>query len=590
MCGICGQVRFDKQSVKPELVEKMMAKLVRRGPDYGHYITQNNIGLGHRRLAIIDLSEQGNQPMVDKQLGLKLVFNGTIYNYRSLRAKLSRKGYAFYSHSDSETILKAYAHWGLDCLQHLDGMFAFAIWDEKQQQLLLARDRMGIKPLYFSHNRYNFSFASTLQALLPTKPDTNINPTALENQLCLHGVVPAPNTILTGVQKLKPGHFMVVNNQGKITATQYWYPKAKTSHLLSTQDHIEKTHHLLKAAVQKRVLACDVPIGVLLSGGLDSSLLVAILAELGQTNICTFSIGFEDIDNEAGNEFYYSDQVAKKFATKHQKYTITNTEVLNRLPDAVLQMSEPMVAQDAIAFYLLSEQVAKSVKVVLSGQGADEVFAGYFWYAKMQAHFEQSGHTLESFTQYYIDRPPEEYKKTICAQYHQNNPTMGWIKKQLNKAESDDFLNKVLRMDITRLIVDDPLKRVDNMTMAWGLEARVPFIDTALVEHALTIAPNIKLKNGGKYPLKTIARKLLPATVINRKKGYFPMPALKYIQGYFWDFTADILNSRACIERGLFNRNYVEQVLNKPQNYMTALNGSRLWHLALLELWLQTHL
>lgn len=586
MCGICGQFRFDGQAVQPELLTKMMAKLVRRGPDYGQHITHNNMGLGHRRLAIIDLSAQSNQPMVDEKLGISLVFNGTIYNYRALRNTLISKGYGFYSNGDTETIIKAYAHWGVDCVHHLDGAFAFGLWDENQQQLFLARDRMGIKPLYYSQNKHSISFASTIQALLATQPDTNINPVALENQLSLHGVVPAPNTILKGVQKIKPGHYQVINNNGKVLNQEYWYPKAQSSDL-SEADYLEKTHKLLKTAVQKRMLAADVPIGVLLSGGLDSSLLVGILAELEQKNIQTFSIGFEDIDDEAGNEFYYSDKVAQRYQTQHKKIIIANEQVLSRLPEAIGQMSEPMVGQDAVAFYLLSEQVSKSVKVVLSGQGADEAYGGYFWYAKMQ---QETGDELTRFCKHYLDCPKGEYQQTVTKKYHSNNATEKWINKQLNKPYANDFLNKVLRMDITRLIVDDPIKRVDNMTMAWGLEARVPFMDTALVEHALSIPSPIKLKEQGKFPLKHIARKLLPAAVIDRKKGYFPMPALKCVRGEFLDFMADILQSQACINRDIFQQNYVQKLINQPEQTMTALNGSRLWHLALLEYWLQTNI
>lgn len=587
MCGICGQLRLDNQAVKPALLEAMMAKLVRRGPDYGHHIVRGNIGLGHRRLSIIDLSSQGNQPMIDAKLGLELVFNGTIYNYRALRAELISFGYQFNSHSDTETIIKAYAHWGADCVHHLDGAFAFSLWDNKKKQLMLARDRMGIKPLYISTTNQAISFASTIQALLPTQPDTSINATALENQLSLHGVVPAPNTILEGVKKLKPGHYQLINQAGKTKTIEYWYPSAQTDNDLNLEQHLEKTHDLLKQAVQKRMFASDVPIGVLLSGGLDSSLLVGILAELGQQDIRTFSIGFEDIGQESGSEFIYSDQIVDKFNTQHQKYVIANSQVLARLPDAVAQMSEPMVGQDAVAFYLLSEQVAKSVKVVLSGQGADEAYAGYFWYPKMQ---NEQGDELERFSKHYLDRPNGEYQQTVNADYHCNNSTADWIQKQLNKPHGDDFLNKVLRMDITRLIVDDPVKRVDNMTMAWGLEARVPFMDKALVEHALSIPAHIKLKEEGKFPLKHIARGLLPDSVIDRKKGYFPMPALKYVRGEFLDFMADILNSQACRNRGVFNQNYVSKLINNPEQYMTALNGSRLWHLALLEFWLQTNI
>lgn len=584
MCGICGQLRFDKQVVKSQDLETMMQKIARRGPDDSGIWLDKNVGLGHRRLSIIDLSNHAHQPMVDDTLSLSLVFNGTIYNYKSLRQDLIKQGYRFFSTSDTEVILKSYHLWGEDCVLHLDGMFAFCIWDGKK--LFVARDRMGIKPLYFNLTNQTFSFASNTQALSVIGADTSINSIALQQQLSLHGVVPAPNTILNGVNKVKPATTLSIDSKGKIVEKQYWQPKAQRTGL-TDEEYLEKTHELLIKAVDKRMLAADVPIGVLLSGGLDSSLLVGLLHEAGHSDIRTFSIGFEDIDDESGSEFEYSDQIVKKFNTKHEKYIVSNSQVLPRLEEAVANMAEPMVGQDAVAFYLLSEQVSKHIKVVLSGQGADEAFAGYFWYARMQS---ESGSEFERFAKHYVDRPYEEYLQTVNASYHTGNHTQDWLNKEFSKDNTGEFMDKIFRTDITRLIVDDPVKRVDNMTMAWGLEARVPFMDTHLIEHALSIPPSLKMRDGGKYPLKHISRGLLPDSVIDRKKGYFPMPALKYVRGEFLEFMTDILNSTQCINRGLYNQNFVQKVISQPEQYMTALNGSRLWHLALLEYWLQVNI
>lgn len=579
MCGICGQLRFDNQAVKSSVLKAMMQKVARRGPDDSGMWQQANIGFGHQRLSIIDLSNHAHQPMVDDKLGLQLVFNGTIYNYKALKKQLS--AYQFFSNSDTEVILKAYHHWGEDCVTYLDGMFAFCIWDNGK--LFVARDRMGIKPLYFNLTNQAFSFASNTQALLTLGVDKSINSVALQQQLSLHGVVPAPNTILNGVNKIKPATTLSIDSNGKITDRTYWQPTAQRNNLSDTEN-IERTHELLTQAVNKRMVATDVPIGVLLSGGLDSSLLVGLLDEAGHQDIRTFSIGFEDIDDEAGSEFEYSDQIVSRFNTQHQKYVVSNSQVLPRLGEAVAQMAEPMVGQDAVAFYLLSQQVSKSVKVVLSGQGADEAFAGYFWYARMQ---KQSGNEFERFATHYVDRPYAEYLRTVNTQYHTGNHTQDWLNKEFAKANADEFMDKVFRTDITRLVVDDPVKRVDNMTMAWGLEARVPFMDYQLVEHALAIPPSLKMSEEGKHPLKQISRGLLPDNVIDRKKGYFPMPALKYVRGEFLELMADILNSSQCVNRGVYNQDFVQKVINQPEQYMTALNGSRLWHLALLEYWLQ---
>ena len=585
MCGICGQFRFDSENVSSKSLTSMMSKLARRGPDSNGKWLEGKIGFGHQRLSIIDLSSHGNQPMVDDLLKLTLVFNGTIYNYKSLRSELIDKGYSFFSHSDTEVIIKAYHYWGEDCVKYLDGMFAFCVWDQPNQKLFIARDRMGIKPLYYNLSNKAFTFASNSQALLTQELDKSVNPLALQQQLSLHGVVPAPNTIINGIQKVKPATAITINTKGLLKEKTYWHPSANRSERnLSDNEYVEKAHELLTAAVTKRMDAADVPIGVLLSGGLDSSLLVALLKEAGHEDIRTFSIGFEDIDNEAGSEFEYSDQIVSKFKTQHQKYVVSNAEVLPRLSEAVMNMAEPMVGQDAVAFYLLSEQVSKHIKVVLSGQGADEAFAGYFWYPRMAT---EKGDEIERFSKHYVDRPHEEYLQAVMPTYQGDNHTSNWLNKEFAKTGADSFIDKVFRTDITQLIVDDPVKRVDNMTMAWGLEARVPFLDTELVEWALKMPAKLKMKEEGKYPLKKIARELLPSSVIDRKKGYFPMPALKYVQGDFLEFMSDILTSSACLNRGVFNQNYVEKVINSPRDYMTALNGSRLWHLALFEFWMQ---
>ena len=524
--------------------------------------------------------------MVDHELGLALVFNGAIYNYRELRQTLKRLDYRFFSDGDSEVILKAYAQWGEDCVKRLIGMFAFAIWDIHRHTLFLARDRLGIKPLYYSRCGGNcLRFASNTQALLAGDVDTAIDPQALHHQLTLHGVVPAPLTILKGIRKLPPASTLTIDTLGREKSRVYWHLRAtRPDHSYSEQEWLEMVHDSLRLAVRRRLDIADVPVGVLLSGGLDSSLLVALLAESGARDLRTFSVGFEDQPEEKGSEFEYSDRVVQRYDTRHHKYWIPNEDVLNRLPEAVSTMAEPMVGQDAVAFYLLSERVSREVKVVQSGQGADEVFGGYFWYPLMNA---EEGSDLERFRRHYFDRDHEEYLETVAAAYHGADYTAETIAKGLAQADADEFLDRVLRLDATTLIVDDPVKRVDNMTMAWGLEARVPFLDHEVVEKAMAMPPDLKIRDGGKYALKQIARSLLPDAVIDRPKGYFPVPALKYVRGTFLQFMADVLNSQACRERGLFQRPYLECLLAEPETYLTRLQGSKLWHAALLEFWLQ---
>jgi asparagine synthase (glutamine-hydrolysing) len=586
MCGLFGALSFTSQGIDKGLALAMSEKVARRGPDDKGEWFDGPVMLGHRRLSIIDLSAAGHQPMHDVQQRYSIVFNGTIYNYPELREQLLAKGYKFQSHSDTEVILNAYACWGEKCSEKLTGMFAFAIWDRQRQSLFLARDRLGIKPLYFSQTSTAFYFASNPQALIATGHcDTSIDAVGLHHQLSLHAVIPAPRTLFKGILKCRPAYQMQIGVDGVLSQNRYWTLSAKRQQAdMSSQDWNVAIHQALLKAVKKRIQIADVPVGVLLSGGLDSSLLVALLDEAGVGKIKTFSIGFEDQPEEKGNEFEFSDPVAKRYDTDHHKFLIPNSEVLTRLPEAVQAMSEPMVGQDAVAFYLLSEQVSKSVKVVQSGQGADEVFAGYFWYERMRA---ASGSSVERFATNYVDRDHDEFCETVDDAYRGDDHTSALIEKELETEHADTFMDAVLRFDTTTLIVDDPVKRVDNMTMAWGLEARVPFLDHELVELAAACPPELKLKHGGKGILKEISRGRIPDAVIDRPKGYFPMPALKYVRGEFYDFMADTLNSQASLERGIFNRQYVDKLLQEPEKHFTRLNGSKLWHCALLEYWLQ---
>jgi len=582
-------MRFDGRAVEGSLLERMNSRLERRGPDDAGLFIEGSTGFGHRRLSVIDLSDKSHQPMVDEELDLVLVFNGAIYNYRELRAELREKGYSFFSDGDTEVILKAYREWGERCPEYLHGMFAFVIWDRKAQSCFMARDRFGIKPLYYSLDERRLRFASNTQALLAGGDiDTSIDAGALHFQFTLHAVVPAPRTVINGIRKLEPGHSLTVESDGKTDLCRYWHLEARRpAHPMSEDEWIEAIHAALRLAVKRRNDVADVPVGVLLSGGLDSSLLVALLAELGMQDIRTFSVGFEDQPEEKGSEFEYSDQVVERYKPGHHKFLVPNSEVLKRLPEAVDAMAEPMFGQDAVAFYLLAEQVSKQIKVVQSGQGADEVFGGYFWYPKME---QESGEPVERFRQHYFDRDHPEYLRMVTEKYAVGDITGDYVAQRLSEDGADTFMDQVLRLDVTTLIVDDPVKRVDNMTMAWGLEARVPFLDHELVELAAQSPPEFRLREEGKYPLKRIARGILPDAVIDRPKGYFPMPALKYVRGDFLAFMHDILDSQACRERGIFNRKYIDMLLSAPEMHHTRIQGSKLWHMAVFEYWLQRHL
>ncbi|MGB0865763.1 MAG: N-acetylglutaminylglutamine amidotransferase [Granulosicoccaceae bacterium] len=590
MCGICGELRLDNSRPDADVISRMLPAIERRGPDAAGRHSDGPVQMGHRRLSIIDLSDRSAQPMLDKHTDNAIVFNGSIYNYPQLREELQSLGHQFVSSGDTEVILRAYGQWGDDFVSRLSGMFAFAIWDARDKSLLLGRDRMGIKPLYFSHTSDRFRWASNTQALLASGDiDTRIDPIAVHHQLTLHASVPAPYTLMRGIRKLEPGHTLRIKAGEHPRKRRYWQLSAADGEARSDEEWREATHEALRVAVKRRLEIADVPVGVLLSGGLDSSILVGLLAEAGATNLQTFTVGFEDQPEERGDEFEFADMVAEQYGTRHHQFQVPNQDLMRRLPEAVAAMAEPMVGQDAAAFYLLSERVAQEVKVVQSGQGSDEVFGGYFWYPEM--HKAEGEDDLTRFSRRYFDRDHSEWLQMIDPEYHTDGDvSSAYVAGLLKQYGEGEYVNRVLAMDTGSLIVDDPVKRVDNMTMAFGLEARVPFLDHELVELVAGMPARLKLGQGGKGILKDISRGIVPDAIIDRPKAYFPVPALKFVRGEVLDFMRDILNADACRQRGLFNRAYVDKLLAEPDQHFTRLQGSKLWHLALLELWMQQHI
>ena len=588
MCGICGELNFNGSYASAENVKSMMDVLASRGPDAMGMFLQGNVSLGHRRLKIIDLSEKAQQPMVDSGLGLSIVYNGAIYNYKELRSQLEETGYIFFSNGDTEVILKAYHAWGKDCLRRFNGMFAFAIYHRDSGRVFLARDRLGIKPLYYIKNSEKFRFASSLPALLASgNVDTDIDPVALIYFMTFHSVVPPPRTILKGIRKLPPASTMTIENDGSCREEKYWDLKFTPNDdevKYSFADWKQQLLLKLEGAIRRRLTA-DVPVGVLLSGGVDSSLVVGLLSRAGQNNLNTFSIGFESAGGEEGNEFQYSDIIADHFGTGHHKIEVGSSRVLPSLERCVSAMSEPMVSHDCIGFYLLSEEVSRHVKVVQSGQGADEIFAGYSWYPPLM----ESSDLVTDYAREFFDRNYDEYVKAIHPRFSELDYSSSFIHQNFSKPGADLPIDKALRLDTTVMLIDDPVKRIDNMTMAFGLEARVPFLDHDLVELAARIPAELKVSNGGKHILKEVAREIIPSAVIDRPKGYFPVPVLKYFRGEYLDFVYEIMNAPVVKKREIFNRDYVNSVLKDPDNHITPLRGSKLWQMALLEYWLSVH-
>ncbi|OYX80412.1 MAG: asparagine synthetase B [Brevundimonas sp. 32-68-21] len=513
MCGLSGEINFDGRPADAGAVQRMTDALSPRGPDGSGIVMRGPVGLGHRRLKIIDLSEAAQQPMVDADLGVTLAFNGCIYNYPELREELQGLGFRFFSHGDTEVIIKAWKAWGEACVERFKGMFA------------------------------------------------------LHHYMTFHAVVPPPHTILKGVKKFPPATIRVIEADGTAKDRLYWQPDM-TRHAedaaLTAEDWRDRVLDSLREAVKRRMVA-DVPVGVLLSGGVDSSLIVGLLAELGQKDLMTFSVGFEAANGEKGDEFVYSDLIAKHYGTN---------------------MSEPMVSYDNVGFYLLSQEVSKHIKVVQSGQGADEVFAGYHWYPPML----EAADPVETYAKAFFDRSHATLKTQLNGAYMADTDvSRALVEAHFAQPGADTPVDQALRLDSQVMLVDDPVKRVDNMTMAWGLEARVPFLDHELVELAGRIPPEHKLAQGGKGVLKEAARLVIPSEVIDRKKGYFPVPALKYIQGPYLEMVREALTNQAARDRGLFDTAYLDTLFANPTEHITPLRGSELWQVAVLEMWMQQH-
>ncbi|HXJ22014.1 MAG TPA: N-acetylglutaminylglutamine amidotransferase [Polyangia bacterium] len=594
MCGFAGEVRFDGQDADVVALERMSGRMRARGPDGSGTWRRAGVGLVHRRLTIIDLTRAGEQPMVDSQLGLSLAFNGCIYNYPELRRELEGHGYRFFSTSDSEVILKAYHRWGSACVERFHGMFAFAICERDSGRVVLARDRLGIKPLYLAPGPGRLRFASTLPALLAGgEVDTSIDRVALHHYLSFHSVVPAPHTILNGVRKLAPGTVLAIEPDGRQQSHVYWRPRfTRTERPMAPEAWRGALLARLRTAVRRRMVA-DVPIGVLLSGGLDSSLLVALLAQEVETRgqkglLRTFSIGFQQVGGLTGDEFDYSDLVARQFGTDHHQIRIDNGRLLTALDGAITAMSEPMISHDAVAFYLLSQEVSQHVKVVQCGQGADEIFAGYDWYPPLGDVPRTDA--LDAYAGVFFDRDRATIEAIVSPDYlPAADVSRQMVAAHFDAPGADTTLDAALRIDTTIMLVDDPVKRVDNMTMAWGLEARVPFLDHELVELAAACPPELKLAHGGKGVLKDAARGLVPDEVIDRPKGYFPVPGIRHLEGKVLATVRDALTSRAARERGLYRDEYVQPLFEHP-NERSRLGINILWQLGLLELWLQKQL
>ncbi len=614
MCGIAGILDLDRQFSKADL--QAMCDVIRhRGPDGDGYYIDGPIGLGHRRLRIIDL-EGGKQPMTNEDSSVWITFNGEIYNFQDLQKDLTARGHNFHTHSDTEAIIHAYEEYGESCVEHLKGMFSFAIWDSKEQKLFLARDRVGKKPLYYYLSDKKLIFASEIKAIIQNKTVLrDIDLTALRDYL-IYLYIPPPKTIFKNIFKLPPGHCMVVDNKLNTTVRRYWNLEFKPDYSIKESEWIEGLREKLLNAVKIRLIS-DVPLGAFLSGGIDSSAVVAMMSQVMDQPVKTFSIGFEE---EEFSELKYARMVAEKFNTNHHEM-IVRPDAIELLPKLAWEFDEPFADSSAIPTYYVSKMAREHVTVVLSGDGGDETFAGYSRYASA-CYYHSRHDKIPGFLRRMIfggasslmprgmrgkgllrhlsETPFKRYRGMIT----QDEP--GYIGEILSKdvlrdigrySEDDyfleyynkypdlDYLTKIQYLDTMTYLPEDILVKVDRASMLNSLETRAPLLDHEILEYLARVPSSYKLRNGEKkYLLKKALEGVLPTDILYRKKMGFGVPLVHWFKRDISDYTSDILLSKRSTERNLLNRKYIESLLKNHQHRGRDLSV-KIWNLLFFENW-----
>lgn len=620
MCGITGIIYHDQyRSVNIEDLKRMCDSMIHRGPDDEGFFVDRNAGLGMRRLNIIDLVT-GHQPISNEDGRIWIVFNGEIYNYPDLRKGLEERGHKFSTNTDTETIVHAYEEYGEDCVTKLNGMFAFAIWDRRNRKLILSRDRLGVKPLYYFLDDHCIVFGSELKAILEYREiPREIDFEALDSFLTLE-YIPAPLSIFKGIKKLLPGHTLVLQD-GKVSIDRYWDLRFERLEG-SEEDLSQALYDLLKDAVRMRLIS-DVPLGAFLSGGIDSSTVVCMMSEIMDRPVKTFSIGFDD---SSYNELKYARVVARHFGTDHHELTI-QSDVVNLVECLVRYLDEPLADVSIFPTYLVSQLARRNVTVVLTGDGGDELFAGYEWYIaeKIERYYHKLPATVrDSWIPQVINSiPPSRRKKGLLnklkrfvegsvlpesLQHFRWSIFMTEEKKRdlyseefkrsvdgmdassrliayLKTVEEADALWQQQFTDIKTYLVDDILFKVDRMSMGNSLEARTPFLDYRVVEFAAGLPSHLKL-NGlkTKYLLKQCMALKLPPEIINRKKEGFSIPMKNWLKQELHQLMQDVLSPERIKKGGLFNVPYIEKL--KSEHLKGIANHShQLWSLMVFEIW-----
>ncbi len=623
MCGITGLIRYRRGNIRA-MVKAMRDTFPYRGPDdKGSWVhPEKMVALGHRRLSILDPSPAGHQPMRDGDNGLIIVYNGEVYNYLEIRRELEEKGHRFITGTDTEVILKAFVEWGEACLHRFNGMFAFAIWQEQEQRLFLARDRLGIKPLYYYENNSGFYFASEIKAILAVLPGALAVRDELVDAYMSFGYVPGEDTLLKGVKRLLPGHCMFKKMTGGVESSRkYWDLDFTTCEDKGEGYYLEHGKALLNDAIDLR-LRSDVPLGIFLSGGLDSSAVVGLLASRVNTPLKTFSVAY-DFGGEF-NETPYARQVAKKFTTDHHEVFITPSDFRDFIPRFIQLMDEPVTESAAISLYYVSRLAKEQVTVVLSGEGSDEIFAGYDLYrymAVLEKYYRMAGpltgfiaqlgriilpegHKLVKYLQLGaqplekrykgISTYEERYKKRLyndsfsrLCRKEKNTELDRFLTELFKQTKNNDVLSRMLNFDTRTWLVDDLLIKADRMSMAASLELRVPFLDYRLVEFAAAMPARYKIRNGaGKYILKKMMAGILPEEIIHRKKMGFPTPLKMMFEGDLYGYARDVLLSGGSEVSAYFSTGQIEKILQEHKAH--KMDHHRvIWQMIVLEQWLR---
>lgn len=612
MCGITGIINLDNKAVEPALLSASVSSIRHRGPDNQGIYVDGNIGLGHARLSIIDLDSRSNQPFFSTDKQFAIVFNGEIYNFKEVRLELEKKGYFFQTSSDTEVILIAWLHWKNACVAKLKGMFAFCIADIKNAQFFLARDRIGIKPLYYYQSEQTFVFASEIKALLKFgMAGKKVNFQALSEYMW-YGNPLGANTFYSEIQELPPGYFATVSKKGFETEP-YWKAQSYTAdNKISENDAIERTRGLLEDAVKSHLIA-DVPVGVFLSGGIDSSAITAFAAKHFSGRIETFSAGF-DFDKGV-NELPKAALVARHFNTKHHELHISAQNITDTIEALVSCHDEPFADAANIPLYLLCKEIKSTVKVVLQGDGGDEVFGGYKRYKALQniglwkaanvllsmvpsnnrssylrlRRFALAVSQTSDWKKIALLLTVETEKSSPLRVLNQDlrqklsacNPFERY-KKVMGSNSNDDLVQRLFYTDMRVILPDTFLEKVDKSTMAHGVEVRVPFLDTDLVEYALTVPSKIKVKKGAaKYLLKKALRGVVPDFILDAPKTGFGVPYSYWLSGPLYDYACNYLSGNP-----LFDRKVLGPILTHHKQGK-GHNGFLIWKLLNLSIWVK---